>query len=73
MRHGLVELSFKVHRGLVSEGAVEPLSVVKKLVPLTDRSPCRKARGEQVAMDWNRAKGDDPASWWGNTINTPSR
>ena len=56
MRHGLVELRFKVHRGLVSEGAVEPLSVVKKLVPLKDPSPSRKARGKLVAMDWNQAK-----------------
>ena len=56
MRHGLVELRFKVHRGLVSEGAVEPLSVVKKLVPLTDRSLCSDGCGEQVAIDWNQAK-----------------
>lgn len=48
MRHGfvLVELRFKVHRGLVAEGAVEPLPVVKDFDPLEHGSPrlgaCRK-------------------------------
>jgi hypothetical protein len=36
MRHDLVELSFKVHREFVTEGAVEPLPVVKDFDSLED-------------------------------------
>ena len=46
MRHVLVELSFKVHRGFETERAVEPRPVVKDLVPLEDRRARLGARGE---------------------------
>ena len=41
----LVELSFKVHRTLVVEGAVEPLSIVKHFDPLEDRGASLGAFG----------------------------
>jgi hypothetical protein len=47
----LVELSFKVHRGFVTEGAVEPLPVVKDFDPFKDRRARGSARGEVSAMD----------------------
>jgi len=34
MRHGLVELSFKVHKRFATECVVEPLPVVKDFDPL---------------------------------------
>ena len=46
----LVELRFKVHRGLVAEGAVEPLPVVKDFDPLEDGSACLRPRGKMHAM-----------------------
>jgi len=51
MRHGLVELSFKVHRRLVTERAEEPRSVVKDLDPFEDRRPRLGAGGEASAVD----------------------
>jgi len=36
VRHGLVDLVFEVHRGFATEGAVEPLAVVKNFDPLKD-------------------------------------
>src|SRR5665213_1796792 len=36
MRHGLVDLVFKIHRRFIAEGAVEPLAVVKDFDPLED-------------------------------------
>ena len=42
----LVEVGFKVHRGLVAEGAVEPLPVVKDFDPLENRRARLGARGE---------------------------
>ena len=48
MRHVLVELSFKVHRGLVAEGAVEPRPVVKDFDPFEDRRARLGARGENL-------------------------
>jgi len=32
----LVEVGFKVHRGVIAEGAVEPFPVVKDFDPLKD-------------------------------------
>ena len=51
MRHGLVELSFKVHRGLVAERAVEPRAVVKDFDPVKDRRAGLRSRGEVGAVD----------------------
>jgi len=51
MRHGLVELSFKVHRGFVTESAVEPLAVVKDFDPLEDGCAGLVPRGKLVAMN----------------------
>jgi hypothetical protein len=51
MRHGLVELRFKVHRGFVTECAVEPLPVVKDFDPFKDHSVRLLARGKLAAMD----------------------
>ena len=47
----LVELGFKVHRGLVAERAVEPRAVVKDFDPFEDRRARLCARGEVAAMD----------------------
>ena len=46
MSHGLVELGFKVHRGLVAERAVEPRAVVKDFDPFKDRGASLGTRGE---------------------------
>ena len=46
----LVQLRFKVHRGLVAEGAVEPLPVVKDFDPLEDCRAGLGPRGE--ALPW---------------------
>ena len=50
----LVELSFKVHRGFVTEGAVEPLPVVKDFDPFKDRRARGSARGE--VLRWIRSR-----------------
>ncbi len=47
----LVQLRFKVHRGLVAEGAVEPLPVVKDFHPFKDRRPRLGAGGEVLAVN----------------------
>jgi hypothetical protein len=46
----LVELHFKVHRGMIAEGAVEPLAVVKDFDPFKDGGPGFGPRGESAAM-----------------------
>src|SRR5438128_7641710 len=46
----LVELRFKVHRGLIAEGAVEPLPVVKDFDPFEDGSAGFRSRGKMNAM-----------------------
>ena len=46
----LVQLRFKVHRGLVAEGAVEPLPVVKDFNPFKDRSSGFGPRSKLAAM-----------------------
>jgi len=51
MRHGLVELLFKVHRTLEAEGAVEPLPVVKHFDPFKDHRARLGALGKDAAMD----------------------
>src|SRR5208337_570752 len=51
MSHVLVELSFKVHRGLAAERAVEPHPVVKDFDPFKDRRARLGARGEGLSMD----------------------
>ena len=51
MRHGLVDLVFKVHRGFEAEGAVEPLPVVKDFDPLEDGGAGFGPRVESAAMD----------------------
>jgi hypothetical protein len=51
MRHVLVELGFKVHRGLISQGAVERLPVVKDFDPLEDGGASFGPGGELAAMD----------------------
>jgi hypothetical protein len=48
MRHGLVDLVFKVHRGFEAEGAVEPLPVVKDFDPLED--------GESAGVEGKRPR-----------------
>src|ERR1035437_158079 len=50
MGHGLVDLVFEVHRGFVTEGAVEPLAVVKDFDPLEDGGASLRPRGELAAM-----------------------
>src|SRR5665213_991317 len=50
MRHGLVDLVFKVHRGFVTDRAVEPRAVVKDFDPLEDGGAGSGPRGELVAM-----------------------
>ena len=44
----LVEFGFKVHRGLIAEGAVEPLAVVKDFDPLEDGGAGLGPRDEQT-------------------------
>jgi hypothetical protein len=51
MGHGLVDLVFKVHRGLVTERAVEPRAVVKNFDPLEDGGAGFGVGGEGAAMD----------------------
>jgi len=51
MKHGLVELSFKVHRGFETGRAVEPLAVVKDFNPLEDRCPGLVSHGELAATN----------------------
>ena len=51
MSHGLVDLVFKVHRGLEAEGAVESLPVVKDFNPLEDGGARFGVRGEGAAVD----------------------
>ena len=46
----LVELRFKVHRGLIAEGTVEPLPVVKDPDPFEDRRAGLGARGKLTPM-----------------------
>ena len=46
MRHGLVDLSFKVHRTFAVESAVEPLSVAKDFDAFEDGGACRGAERE---------------------------
>ena len=49
----LVELRFKVHRGLVAERAVAPFPLVKDFDPLEDRGPRLGARGRPTPIgDW---------------------
>jgi hypothetical protein len=43
----LVELDFKVHRGIEAKGAVEPHAVVKDFNPFKDGG----ARGKRLRMD----------------------
>src|SRR5581483_194946 len=47
----LVEFGFKVHRGFVTERAVEPRSVVKDFDPLEDGRARLGARGKATTMD----------------------
>jgi len=47
----LVEFGFKVHRGLATEGAVEPHPVVKDFDPFKDGGLGLGARGELATMD----------------------
>jgi len=47
----LVELRFKVHRGMKTEGAVEPLAVVKDFDPFKDGDP-RDAYGQACGLEW---------------------
>ena len=42
----LVELCFKVPRGLIAQGAVEPLPVIKDFDPFEDGRPRLRSRGE---------------------------
>src|SRR5215469_9396197 len=51
MRHVLVELSFKVHRGFITERAVEPRTVVKDFDPLEDGRACLRTGSKTAAMD----------------------
>ena len=51
MKHVLVELVFKVHRGLVIERAVEPHPVVKDFDPFKDRRARGGARGKNLMMN----------------------
>src|ERR1700744_3407969 len=51
MRHDLVELGLKVHRGFVTERAVEPRAVVKHFYPFKDRGPGRCTGHEVRAMN----------------------
>ena len=46
----LVEVGFKVHRGMITEGAVEPLAVVKDFNPFKDGRSGFGPRGELAAM-----------------------
>jgi len=46
----LVQVGFKVHRGMIAEGAVEPLAVVKHFDPFKDGGPGFGPRGELTAM-----------------------
>src|SRR5260370_29928592 len=50
MRHGLVDLVFKVHRGFVTERAVEPRAVVKDFDPLEDGGAGFHPCGELATM-----------------------
>jgi len=61
MRHVLVELSFKVHRGFEAERAVEPRAVVKGFDPLEDGRARVGARGKPAAMDQPGSGGQVPA------------
>ena len=51
MRHRLIELSFKVHGGLVNESAGEPLSVVKDFDPFEYRGAGLEPGDELALMD----------------------
>src|ERR1051326_7497845 len=51
MRHGLVELVFKVHRGLIAERAVEPRAVIKDFDPFKDRGASLGTCREVCAVD----------------------
>jgi hypothetical protein len=51
MRDVLVELRFKVHRGMEAVRAVEPRPVVKDLDPLEDGGLGFGAGGEGAGMD----------------------
>ena len=47
----LVEVGFKVHRGMITERAVEPHAVVKDFDPLEDGRAGFATRGELAAMN----------------------
>src|ERR1044072_756307 len=47
----LVELSFKVHRGLKTERAVEPRAVIKHFKPFKERGPGLSPRGKGSPID----------------------
>lgn len=51
MRYGYVSTGWfqKVHKGLIVEGVVEPLRVVKHFVPFKDGNPGFGPRGELTA------------------------
>ena len=49
--HILVELRFEVRRGLVTEGAVEPLAVLKDSDPLQNGGAGRGPRGTFKTMN----------------------
>jgi hypothetical protein len=52
MSHVLVELGFKVHRGLAAERALEPRPVVKDFDPLEDGRYAGESGSKLLAAKW---------------------